>query len=241
MPTFISKHRNLRITRQSQVDVPMPNGTYHTTQKPVRYEFAPDGRLEVEEGVDILFDGPPKVDPETGELERDEYGRPVPTHQDALSWLRSHPLYNKVNVIGAFIEEGREPSRIPDPGPTVREIIAAMAQLDVETLARIAAEEQAAAWTRPAVDAALEEAFAQVRGAQEALRAVGPPEGAESAGTAENGAPEGLDDAPMAKLRDIGAGLGLSFPPGTSKEQAREQIRAAIPGQPEHADPYKKG
>lgn len=234
MPTFISKHRGLRITRQSHVEVPMPNGTYHTTQKPVRYEFWPDGRLEVEEGQDVLFDGPPEVDPETGEIKRDEYNRPIPSAQDAVAYLRSHAKYNRVGVIGCFVEEGREPNRIPDAAPTVREIMQAFAQLDLETLVRLAAEEQQAPYTRPAVDAALEEAIPQVRAALEALaspqQAPGQDEGGEPAGTPENGAEEVQGDlslASMARLREIGAEMGLSFPPGTSKEQAREQIREA--------------
>jgi hypothetical protein len=235
--TFLSKHRNLRLVRQAQEEVPMPNGTFHVTKKPVRYEFAPDGRLDVEEGQDVLFDGPPEVDPETGELKRDEYNRPIPTAQDAISWLRNHGLYNRVGVIGAFTEEGREPNRIPDAGPTVREIMAAMVQMDVDTLARIAAEEQAATWTRPAVDAALEEAFAQVQGAQAAMEArqqeLGQQGDGDPAVTPENGGKDPLEGVDldlidsMKELQALGQPFGLSFPPGTSKSLARDQIRAA--------------
>ena len=229
---FVSKSKGLRLVRQSHVEVPMPNGTFHTTTRPVRYEFWPDGKLVLEEHQDVLFDGPPEIDPETGQIKRNELNQPIPTPQDAIQWIRNHPAYNR-QVIGGFTELGREPSRIPDAGPRVREIIAAMAQLDGETLARYAEEEAAAVYSRPAVDAALEEALATVSAAKAAMQQQGGGEIGEPQGTPENGAGHdpsqdalaGIDK--MADLKAIGAGLGLTFPPGTSKEKARELIREA--------------
>jgi uncharacterized protein YlxW (UPF0749 family) len=113
----------------------------------------------------------------------------------------------------------------------------AFAQLDLETLLRIAAEEQQAPYSRPAVDAALEESIPQVQQAVEALQAArqddGDDVGGEPAGTAryDSVAPVTDDELEqidsMAGLKAVAGPLGVTITPGTSKVRARELIREA--------------
>lgn len=223
MPQFVSKHRNLRLTRRPHVEVGTPTGSYRTVEQPVRYSFAPDGILDVDAGQDLLADGAPVIDPETGSVKRDQHGFPVFEMQDAVGWLRSKLEYNSPESIGGFTEVGREPDRIPDPAPRVTEIIQAMAQLDVATLRAYAEEEALAPYVRPAVDAALETALEQIEQAIAAGAVVGGEEGGD---TPENGADD-LEAMDMAALREAGEPHGLKFPPGTSKDGARSLIREA--------------
>lgn len=232
MPQFLSKHRNLRLTRRPHVEVGTATGAYRTIDQPVRYSFAPDGVLDVEEGQDLMADGAPVIDPETGGVKRDAHGFPVFETQDAVGWLRSHADYNQAEVIGGFTESGREPDRIPDAGPRVTEIIEAMAALDVGALQAFADEEEAAPYSRPAVDAALEAAAEQVNAAIEAGAVPGGGDGGGTPGNAAEGHPseEALDAIDkMADLVRIGERFGLELgKPGQSKDDARELIREKL-------------
>lgn len=210
MPKFESKHRNLRLVRRAQIDQPTPTGAWRVVSPSLTYSFAPDGFIEVEQGQDILDDGAPIRDPDTNAVIGFD-------KQDALEWLRSHPDYNSQGF-GGFTEVGREPDRIPDAAPRIREIVAAMFAGDLETLEAFRDEEQEAAYSRPAVDAALAEAFEQIEARDGE---------AEDDGTPGNAAEEALAAAGMKELREVGRGLGLAFPPGTSLEQARDRIREA--------------
>lgn len=234
MPKFRSKHFNLRLTRRPHAEERTTTGAYRTVEQPVRYSFAPEGVLDVEEGQDLLPDGERIIDPETGTVKRDQFGNAMFAMQDAVSWLRGRPEYNSPEVIGGFTEDGRERDRIPEAGPDVRRVIAAMAQLDRAALVEIADAEAAAAWERPAVLAALEEAFGHVEAALAVGAAPGRYEDTEAGGTAGNGGevPSGGDDLEavekMADLVAIGAGLGLDLgKPGQSKAEARVLIREA--------------
>lgn len=227
--TFTSKHRNLRITRRPHVEVGTPTGAWRTTEHPVRYQFTDHGGagvLEITEGQDLLSDGAPVLDKD-GYALRDAHGFPRFEQQDALAFLRGLPEYNNPHVVGGFTEVGAEPDRIPPAEPRIKEIFEAFAAMDRAALEAFAAEEQAAAYERPAVDAALETAFAQLEAAEQALRSDDHPVTAAPGGTAENGGDDLDAIEKMEDLKLVGGALGLSFTPGTSKVQAREQIREA--------------
>lgn len=74
--TFASGSSLLRLVRRQHVRHPNAVGDMITVQEPVRYDFR-DGLLTVEEGQDVLPDGPG--------------GR----EQDVVAWLRSHPALGR--------------------------------------------------------------------------------------------------------------------------------------------------
>lgn len=98
---FLSRARGLRLVRRPKVQVPTALGSIQTLQDTLTYSFEPNGELQVREGQDVLADGP------EGE------------EQDAIAWLRAHPLLNDV-----FHEVGREPDR---PLPTEEDFMASVA------------------------------------------------------------------------------------------------------------------
>lgn len=108
-------------------------------QDPVRYEFAPEGRITVAAGQDVLQDGP--LDPATGQ----------PGWQDALSWLRAHSELNT-----QFWEEGAEPGK---PRPTDKEfhklLKARSAEQDVEGVRALLAQERGTHKREALIDACL--------------------------------------------------------------------------------------
>jgi hypothetical protein len=232
--TFESKHRDLRIIRVSQEEIRSPTGAYITSRKPMRYVFR-EGRLDVEVGQDMLPDGPPVIG-EDGRAERYEDGRVKLQVQDAVHFLRSRPGYNNTSRPGGFTEVGREPNRIPDAGPVIDQVMEAFGNLDRDTLVAIREAEEAAEYTRQAVLDAVASALPRVEGALDALaardRLGGTPQGTTTPGTPENGGDGGQGDdlagLGMNELRRIGSGLGLTFGVGTSKDDARDQIRAKL-------------
>jgi hypothetical protein len=158
---FYSRGRNERLIRQPKVRDLSAIGTQRTIQEGVRYEFAPEGRIEVYEGQDMLPDGPMAVNEATGRLE--------PTPQDAISWLRAHPLFNQ-----RFWEEGAEPDR---PLPTeeafldvVTTAVATMAPEDVEQLEAWLAQERSS-HNRPVLLAAADGALRKIAQTRKALEA----------------------------------------------------------------------
>ena len=92
---FYSRGRHERLVRQPLLNIETALGRKVLQQSRVDYDFAPDGRLTVREGQDMLPDGP--IDPDTGE----------PTMQDALAWLTAHPRLND-----RFWHDGYEPGRL---------------------------------------------------------------------------------------------------------------------------------
>lgn len=115
---FYSRGDNELVYRRSPVSAFTPQGAQYTVADGVSYSFAPDGKLSLEAGQDLLPDGP--VDPETRE----------PTLRDAAAFLRAHRQFNI-----RFWEEGREPDR---PLPTEKDFYAvvtrATAVLDPEPI-----------------------------------------------------------------------------------------------------------
>lgn len=153
---FYSRGREEMLVRRPQIDTPTMTGGSMRVQNPVRYSFAPNGRLSLRPGQDMLPDGPP--DPETGE----------PSMQDAIAWLTEgfdnrdgtfgpHPQFN-VRVW----REGHEPDR-PRPleGDFLAEVTAAAAGLQVEPIRELL-EAEVAGHNRPVLVKAAENAIAQV-------------------------------------------------------------------------------
>ena len=137
--TFYSKSMGLRLVRRPRNIIVNPVGQQSEVSKHLGYHFAPEGRITVVAGQDVLMDGP--VDPETME----------PTAQDALGWLRSHP---QLNVL--FFEDGAEPDR---PRPTDKEFYAALKGFaesrDVAAIAGLVKRERATHNREALIEAAL--------------------------------------------------------------------------------------
>lgn len=143
--TFNSRGDEERLVRRPKVVEETTLGRQITRQEALRYEFAPQGTLTVEEGQDVLLDGP--LDPVTRE----------PTAQDALSWLRGHDLFNV-----RFWEEGNEPDR-PRPleDDFLEEVTAAVAGLQVAPI-QVLLDAERATHNRPLLVRAAERSIAQI-------------------------------------------------------------------------------
>jgi hypothetical protein len=142
---YYARGREETLVRRPQVDQQTPLGRQIRLQDAVRYSFAPDGRLSVAEGQDMLADGP--LDPETME----------PTMQDAVAWLESHSLRNV-----RFWEEGKEPDRpLPTEEDFLEAVTAATAGLQVEPLQELL-EAERGSHARPVLLKAAERAVDQV-------------------------------------------------------------------------------
>jgi hypothetical protein len=138
--TFVARKKNLRLVRQAEDYAELVSGRRVKTQEPVRYLFGegtPPGQIVKRAGEDVLNDGP--VD--------DDF---QPTPQDAITWLRAHPLYNV-----EFSEIGNEIDR---PQPTEDEFIEALTDaaisLDGEAVAGLLEKERATHNRPMLVDAA---------------------------------------------------------------------------------------
>jgi hypothetical protein len=144
--SFYSRGRNERLVRRAQGDpITTPSGVPIQQAPPVRYEFAPAGRLDIAEGQDKLQDGP--YDPETGE----------PGWQDAVEWLTSHPLLNV-----RFWHEGHEPDRpLPTEADFMEVITGAAADLDPERVQE-ALDQESASHNRPLLIATAQGALERI-------------------------------------------------------------------------------
>lgn len=117
---FLSRARGLRLVRRPKVQVPTALGSIQTLQDTLTYSFEPNGELQVREGQDVLADGP------EGE------------EQDAITWLRAHPLLNDV-----FHEVGREPDRpLPTEEDFMASVAAATRERDPDALALLIEQEE---------------------------------------------------------------------------------------------------
>jgi hypothetical protein len=117
---YEARGRNHRLVRRPRQVIPNQFGQQVIAQEGVAYDFAPNGRLTLEEGQDPLDTGP------RGETE------------DAISWIRRHAHLNVY-----FWEQGREPDR---PLPTDEQMLERImrAGMDLQPhrlLALIATEE----------------------------------------------------------------------------------------------------
>lgn len=150
---FIAKGRNLILVRRPIVQMAHPATGVQMTTPALRYDFSPNGELDIREGVDLLQDGP-----------ADDNG--VPTEVDAVTWLRGHREFND-----RFYELGNEPGQLrPTLEERFEEIAIAAAELNVERLREIRVEEEKSHKRTPifrAVDSAI--------GASEHVRATLPP------------------------------------------------------------------
>lgn len=153
--SFYSRGRNERLVRRAQGDpITTPAGVPIQQPPPVRYEFAPAGRLDVREGQDKLQDGP--WDPETGE----------PGWQDAVAWLTSHPLLNV-----RFWHEGHEPDRpLPTEADFMAVIMGAAADLDAERVQE-ALEQESASHNRPLLIATAQGTLERIQRTREEIEA----------------------------------------------------------------------
>lgn len=97
---YYSKHAALVLCRRPKDEEINSLRQLTVTQKALKYNFAPEGRIVVREGQDPLPDGP------NGEV------------QDAVAWLDRH-----VNLNTTFFREGREPDRAL---PTERDFLTAV-------------------------------------------------------------------------------------------------------------------
>lgn len=161
MPTFDSKNRNLRLVRRPHREMTNAIGQQVTVQETLRYLFT-DGVLEIAEGVDPLPDGAPiLVDGEfTGEQQI----------QDAVTWLRNHPLRDALGNEAWFVERGREPDAIPDPIPVLNLISDLVLAQDTDGIEQILHEEREG-YQRPTVIAQAEHwlgRLEQIKAQQEA-------------------------------------------------------------------------
>lgn len=187
---FLTKHGALRLWRTPPVTaynaLGQPQGM---TQVGVFYQFAELGQgmgvLEVKEGQDLVADGP---------LEDGQ-----PTMQDAISWIRAHPDYNNTQIVGGFVEDGREPGRVPEPRDELAAITAAVVALDGDAIQAVLDAERAGhdrglvlAAAEVALDQvadavkAIEESQAASDAAEAAAEAAGTLERPDDGGTAEN-------------------------------------------------------
>jgi hypothetical protein len=135
--TFVARKKNLRLIRRAEDYAELVSGRRVKTQEPVRYEFAPTGTITLRAGQDVMDDGP--LD--------DDF---KPTSQDAITWLRAHPLYNvEVSELGNEIDR---------PQPTEDEFLAdltdAAISLDGEAVAALLEKERATHNRPMLVDAA---------------------------------------------------------------------------------------
>jgi hypothetical protein len=150
---FYSRGRGEKLIRQPLTMIETALGRQIKQQERVAYDFAPDGRLEVYEGQDMLADGP--VDPETLR----------PTEQDAVAWLTSHPLINE-----RFWHEGHEPGR---PLPTEEDFLGLLSQhtalLEAEPIV-VMREQERETHARSVLLEACERALAAIDATREALR-----------------------------------------------------------------------
>lgn len=151
--SFYSRGRNERLVRQPQVMTETPLGRQIKLQDAVRYDFAPDGRLEIREGRDPIADGP--LDPATGE----------PTVQDALAWLTAHPLINT-----RFWHEGHEPDRLlPTEDDFMAILTDASAALESEPV-QVALELERATHNRPLLVKSAERTLTTILATQAHMR-----------------------------------------------------------------------
>lgn len=196
---FYSKSMGLRLVRRPRNIITNPVGQQSEVSKHLGYHFAPDGRITVVAGQDVLDDGP--VDPETM----------LPTPQDALGWLRSHP---QLNIL--FFEEGAEPDR---PRPTDKEFYAALKgfaeERNVEAIAGLVKQERGSHNREQLIDAALV-----------ALTALG--------GEESHEAPEGgWADASREEMVRACESRGMVVPEQTTDEQLRAALALLPPETPE--------
>lgn len=117
---YYSRHAALVLVRRPKDEMVNSLRQITVTQQTLKYNFAPEGRVVVREGQDMLPDGP------GGEM------------QDAVAWLDSH-----VNLNTTFFREGREPDRAL---PTERDYLAAVNRAlvarDPQALRTLLTEEQ---------------------------------------------------------------------------------------------------
>lgn len=133
---FLSANRDLRMQRQTQGEILLPNGnsTNNPAQPEVTYKFK-GGALELEVGQDLMAD---LVDPDTGEL----------IEQDAISWLRATPEYGSRII---------EVEPVAPPASDILSLVAvAAAEGDVDGL-RALGDAEHASWDRPDVLAVISE------------------------------------------------------------------------------------
>lgn len=117
---YYSKHFNLVLVRRPKDEIINSLRQIQVTQQPLRYSFAPEGRLVVRAGQDMLPDGP------GGEM------------QDVIAWLDSH-----VNVNISFFREGGEPDRaLPTEKDFLATVNRALVARDVVALQEALAAEQ---------------------------------------------------------------------------------------------------
>lgn len=155
--SFYSRGRNEKLIRQPMLMLETAAGRQIKQQDRVAYDFAPNGKLAVREGQDMLADGP--IDPATGE----------PRMQDALTWLTSgykgvygdygpHPGLNV-----RFWHEGHEPDRpLPTENDFLELLTAHTITLDVAPIEVLLSQENET-HKRPVLVGAAERALGQVR------------------------------------------------------------------------------
>lgn len=170
------KYGRLRLVRQPGVPAFNALGKQQGwLQKSIVYEFSDDagfGRLTLRDGQDVFQDGP-----------LDDDGQP--TWQDAVAWIRQHSEYNQPGRVGGFVEDGREPGRVPDATDVLDDIAEAGASLDPDRLEEILTEERAT-WKREQVVTLAERQLSRVR---KAIEAQGKADGQGTAKNAGNKAP----------------------------------------------------
>lgn len=151
--SFYSRGRNERLVRQPLLMQETPLGRQIKLQDAVRYDFAPDGRLEIHDGQDPIADGP--LDPATGE----------PMVQDALAWLTTHPLINT-----RFWHEGHEPDRLlPTEDDFMATLTDASVALESEPV-QVALDLERATHNRPLLVKSAERTLATILATQAHMR-----------------------------------------------------------------------
>lgn len=149
---FYSRHSNLTLWRVSPITEVLAGGILRTAQEGLAYNFEPNGRLTVYVGQDVL----PTRQTHLNTAE----------NEDAVDWLRRHPLLNNF-----FYEDGAEPGRpLPTDADFLRDLLAATADLQEDRVQAMRAQEVESHGRQNLIDAC-DTALARIADARAALEA----------------------------------------------------------------------
>lgn len=137
--TFESKYGAFNLVRQRKVQIPLPTGGYHTTQKTVDYQFQPVPSPKAESG----FVGVLTVKAGKDKLSTDDEafladGEEIGVERDAVAALMASRAFND-----DFWVQGHAPGTVyPRPAEWRRDVTLATANLADDKMIEMIAEER---------------------------------------------------------------------------------------------------